>query len=62
MYAFIWRHLPGPTPVKALFALLLFLTAVAVLFGWVFPWLLPRLPFDDVALSAAIPVTLGRSS
>ena len=60
MYAFLWRHLPGPAPVKALLALLLFLAVVALLFGWVFPWLLPRLPFDDVALSAALPVMLGR--
>ncbi len=55
MYAYIWRHLPGPTPARIVQALLLALAVVAVLFTWVFPWLMPRLPFDDVTLGAALP-------
>jgi hypothetical protein len=52
MYAWIWRHLPGPTPVRATLAVLLCLAVVVVLFGWVFPWLEPRLPFTDVTVDA----------
>jgi hypothetical protein len=50
MYAWIWRSLPGPTPVRAILALLLALAVVAILFLWVFPWLEPRLPFTDVTV------------
>jgi hypothetical protein len=53
MYGWLWRHLPGPTPVRALIALVLFLAVVAVLFLWVFPWLEPRLPFTRVTVDAA---------
>jgi hypothetical protein len=50
MYPWIWRHLPSPFPVRALLALVLVALAVAVLFGWVFPWAEPRLPFTDVTV------------
>ena len=51
MYAYLWRALPGPTPVKVLLAILAFLVVVAGLFLWVFPWLLPLLPFNDVTVA-----------
>jgi predicted exporter len=54
MYAFLWRHLPGPTPAKLVLALVLVFGVVAILFTWVFPWLMPQLPFDDVSLGAAL--------
>lgn len=54
MYGFIWRLLPGPTAVKALLALALFALVVLVLFEWVFPWLAPLLPFNDVTVGAAL--------
>jgi phage shock protein PspC (stress-responsive transcriptional regulator) len=47
MYGFIWRHLPGPTLVRVLLALLLVLAAIAVLFVWVFPALAPIMPFNN---------------
>jgi len=50
MYAWVWRRLPGPRAVKALEAALLTLAAVALLFLVVFPWLEPRLPFNDVTV------------
>lgn len=50
MYGAIWRALPGPTPVRALIALLLALAVVAVLFLWVFPWAEQHLPFLDVTV------------
>lgn len=47
MYAFIWRHLPGPVAVRALLALVLVAAAVAVLFLWVFPAVAPIMPFNN---------------
>ncbi|TWF94571.1 hypothetical protein [Saccharopolyspora dendranthemae] len=48
MYAWIWQHLPGPFPAKALLALALVAAVVALLLFVVFPWLEPLLPFNDV--------------
>jgi hypothetical protein len=48
MYSWIWRRLPGPLPVKLLQALVLVAAVVALLFGVVFPWVEPRLPFNAV--------------
>ncbi|WP_216870733.1 hypothetical protein [Modestobacter excelsi] len=50
MYGFIWRHLPGPTAAKAVIALVLVLAVVALLLFVVFPWVEPRLPFNDVTV------------
>lgn len=50
MYAWIWRKLPGPWPVKLVEALVLLVAVVALLFTVVFPWLEPRLPFNDVTV------------
>ncbi len=50
MYSWIWRHLPGGTPAKALTALVLVLAVVALLLFVVFPWVEPNLPFNDVTV------------
>jgi hypothetical protein len=50
MYGWIWRHLPGGTPSKALQALILVAAVAALLLFVVFPWLEPRLPFNDVTV------------
>lgn len=47
MYAALWRSLPGPWPVKAVQVLVLGGGVVALLFLVVFPWVEPRLPFND---------------
>ena len=52
MYGWIWRHLPGPWPVRIVLALALLAAVVTVLFLWVFPWVEPRLPFDDVTVDS----------
>lgn len=52
MYAWIWRHLPGPRPVRAVLALALVALAVAVLFTAVFPWAEDALPFLDVTVDS----------
>ncbi|WP_176445471.1 hypothetical protein [Blastococcus mobilis] len=50
MYGWIWRHLPGGTAVRALTAVVLVLAVVALLLFVVFPWVEPRLPFNDVTV------------
>ena len=50
MYGWIWRHLPGGTTSRALLALLLSLAVCALLLFVVFPWVEPRLPFNDVTV------------
>ena len=50
MYAWLWRHLPGPTAARIVITLALFVAVVVVLFLWVFPWIEPRLPFTDVTV------------
>ena len=51
MYVWIWRHLPGNWIAKALGSLLLFAGVVALLFFFLFPWIEPRLPFNDVTVN-----------
>lgn len=46
MYGWIWRHLPGPVPVRVALAAVLVCGVVALLFFVVFPWLDPLLPFS----------------
>ncbi|WP_327679077.1 hypothetical protein [Kitasatospora sp. NBC_00458] len=53
MYGWFWRHLPGPTLVKAVISLLLALGVVYLLFTYVFPWAEPLLPFGDVTVDGA---------
>jgi hypothetical protein len=50
VYGWLWRHLPGSRAVKSVEALALFVAVVLVLFLWVFPWLEPRLPLNDVTV------------
>ncbi len=50
MYSWLWSKLPGPTAVRILESLGLFVAIVALLFTVVFPWLEPRMPFNDVTV------------
>ncbi|HET8614985.1 MAG TPA: hypothetical protein VFL94_05615 [Actinomycetales bacterium] len=47
MYEWMWRHLPGPWPVRALICVALLAVVVVVLFQWGFPALAPLMPFND---------------
>lgn len=49
-YGLIWRILPGPTPLKVIWAVLLVAITVAVLFSWVFPAIAPLMPFNDTTV------------
>jgi hypothetical protein len=50
VYSWIWRHLPGGTASKAVLSLVLVAAVVALLLFVVFPWVEPRLPFNDVTV------------
>ncbi len=50
MYGWIWRHLPGPWPLRAVVALALAAAAVLLLFTTVFPWAEDALPFLQVTV------------
>lgn len=47
MYAWLWRHLPGPAWVRLLIVVLTAAAAVLALFEWVFPWISDMLPYQD---------------
>lgn len=50
MYAWVWRHLPGPWPVRVLVALVLTAAIVLVLFLWAFPWVEETFGINDVTV------------
>lgn len=53
MYAWLFRHLPGPLWARILLTAGLLAAVVVVLFGWVFPAIAPLLPVDDGVVDAA---------
>lgn len=55
MYRWIWRHLPGGWPVKLAGCVVLFVGVVALLFLVVFPWVDPKLPWNDVGVNRGAP-------
>lgn len=52
MYVWIWRHLPGGLAGRLAGSAVLLLAALALLFLVVFPYVEPRLPFNDVTVDA----------
>lgn len=50
MYTWFWRSLPGPTPLRTLLALMVFLALAIVLLFVVFPAAEPLLPFNEVTV------------
>lgn len=50
MYAYLWRSLPGPRPVRVLLLLVLLVVAVLLLMEVVFPWVSAQLPYTDVTV------------
>jgi hypothetical protein len=47
VYEWLWRHLPGPWPVRVLICLVLAVAVALALFHWGFPALAPYMPFND---------------
>lgn len=52
MYGWIWRHIPGHWLVKAIWAVTAVLFVLWLLFEHVFPWIDPRLPFNNVTVDS----------
>jgi hypothetical protein len=50
VYGWLWRRLPGGRPGKLLAAFGLLVAVLALLFFVVFPWVEPRLPFNEVTV------------
>lgn len=50
MYGWIWRTLPGGRAGKIIGSLVLFLAVTAVLMFFVFPWVDPLLPWNDITV------------
>ena len=55
MYGWIWRTLPGGTKSKLAGATVLLLAALALLFFVVFPYVEPRLPFNQTTIGEEQP-------
>jgi hypothetical protein len=53
VYAWIWRHLPGPWPARLVISLALVVAVVALLFTMVFPWAEHSLPFLRVTVDSS---------
>lgn len=51
MYRWIWHHLPGNRMTKTAGCLVLFAGVVVLLFLVVFPWVDPKLPWNDVGVT-----------
>lgn len=52
MYAWLWRKLPGGFAGKVGGCAALFVAAVALLLFVVFPWVEPRLPWNEVTVNS----------
>jgi hypothetical protein len=50
MYAWLWRHLPGPAAVRVLILLVLAGAVLVACFAWVYPALAPLMPFNDTTV------------
>lgn len=62
MYGWIWRHLPGGLAAKLAGAAVLLAGALALLFLVVFPWVEPRVPFNNVTVEDGPPTPDPRPS
>ena len=56
MYGALWRHLPGPWPVKLLLSLVAVALVVAVCFLWLFPAIAPYMPFNGSSVQTGLPL------
>lgn len=53
MYAWMFRHLPGPLWARIGITVVLLAALIVVLFAWVFPAIAPYMPFNDGLVGAA---------
>ncbi|NJC24226.1 hypothetical protein BJ994_003302 [Arthrobacter pigmenti] len=52
MYAFLFRHLPGPLWLRIIWSILLITAVLAVLVTLVFPWLSQFNPLTDSTIGS----------
>jgi hypothetical protein len=50
VYGWLWRHLPGSRATRVTILVVAAAVLVVLLFGVVFPWVEPRLPFNQVTV------------
>ena len=50
MYGWLWRHLPGNSPLRAAQLLVLLVGVVALLLFIIFPAVEPHLPWNNVTV------------
>ncbi len=53
MYAWLWRHLPGPVWVRVLIVLLAAIGVAVLCFTTVYPAIAPLMPFNDTTVGEA---------
>jgi len=54
MYSWLWRRAPGPWWVKSLMTLALICAVVLLCFRAFFPWISPKLPFNQDTLEGSM--------
>ena len=59
MYAWLWRHLPGPVLARVVLCLFLALAVVTLLFLAVFPWISAHLQVDHATVGASVALHVG---
>jgi hypothetical protein len=50
MYAWIWRHLPGPVTIRLVIVAAVLVGVFFLLMDVVFPWVETLMPYGDVAV------------
>jgi hypothetical protein len=53
VYGWLWRHLPGPLPVRLVLAVFVAAAVVALLALVIFPHLEPLVPGQDVTVGSS---------
>lgn len=61
MYAWFFRHLPGPLWLRIIQTLLLIALVVLLLMNYVFPWLSPYTPWTDSTVQLGL-IPIGGAS
>jgi hypothetical protein len=54
MYAYVWRHLPGPWPARVVLSLAAAAGIVVLLFQVIFPTVEPHLPWSHDTVTSSV--------
>lgn len=50
MYGWMWRHIPGPWPLRLVIVLAVLVGVFFLMMDVVFPWVETLMPYGDVAV------------